>query len=355
MFYKPKVTSLAKHDISSIPFDELHLACLGASKQALDNKRKAIRAAWEINQEKFIQGMVAKLAGDSESTEGLEESVRESMADNGPPSLTPDEVEAIRREVFKAECASFSEKYTLVAHQSWLPAQLVNHFGNWTPVATDKVLPDGRPIYSPRLTLGRNLGSESSSWEWGIYYFAQYSKRGDMLEKQYQDPQSNYCALVPLILSGLRKNKDIMYSQWDREDMLQYMVDENLYKAMLCDVPDDLTPQDLLGVRDHGMQIKSGKNTGGHRNPATTFKLYGVSGSIVGEFPWLAQVMLTQIWCAHPSNRNKYMILDPRNWDEMPEPLVSTNVFKTYMTPTTKVDKYKAYDAFDDNLVPWDL
>jgi hypothetical protein len=43
--------------------------------------------------------------------------------------------------------------------------------------------------------------------------------------------------------------------------------------------------------------------------------------------PELAQTMIAQIWCAHPSNRTKYMVLDPKNWDAIPAPLISSDIF----------------------------
>lgn len=43
--------------------------------------------------------------------------------------------------------------------------------------------------------------------------------------------------------------------------------------------------------------------------------------------------MLTQVWVAHPSLRNEYMVLDPVNWDQMPEPLIPTELHKI-ITPS---------------------
>ena len=36
--------------------------------------------------------------------------------------------------------------------------------------------------------------------------------------------------------------------------------------------------------------------------------------------------MMTQIWCAHPSNRGPDQVLDPSDWDHMPSPLLDTAV-----------------------------
>lgn len=343
--FKPKVTVLVKHDIRSIPFDQLYTSVLGAARMAVGVKNRDLQAAWSHSREKYIQGMIAKLEQVSDNTEGLEESVRETVGDQAP-TLDPDEAHRVRVEAYKKECEDFSKRYTLVSHSSWLPPQIVAHFGNWRSVKDP--LDESGATFSPRLTLARNLGSEATDWEKGLYYFTMYAKRGDLIEKQYQEPANNYCALVPLILSGFKKHQNINYSQWSR-DMLEHIVEPQLYEAMVCEVP-DLSSQELLGIRDKGMEIRTGKNAGGHRSPVSTYKLYGVAGTAVGELPWLAQVMMTQIWCAHPSNRNKYMVLDPKNWDGMPEPLVSVDVFKA---PAKSVFQPKAHDAFSDDLPPW--
>ena len=62
--------------------------------------------------------------------------------------------------------------------------------------------------------------------------------------------------------------------------------------------------------------------------------------------PKLTQTMLTQCWLAHPKHRNPYMILDPQNWDQMPEPLTSSEIF---LKPTTK--KVVVQDTAGD--LPW--
>jgi hypothetical protein len=53
--------------------------------------------------------------------------------------------------------------------------------------------------------------------------------------------------------------------------------------------------------------------------------------------------MLTQIWCAHPENRTKYMVLCPYAWDCIPPPLISNNIF---------LDAQKSKFDLDDSE-PW--
>ena len=55
--------------------------------------------------------------------------------------------------------------------------------------------------------------------------------------------------------------------------------------------------------------------------------------------------MTAQIWGAHPSNRTEYMILDWLNWDNMPEPIISTDV----IAAPERVSKVPR------DALPWDI
>jgi hypothetical protein len=91
----------------------------------------------------------------------------------------------------------------------------------------------------------------------------------------------------------------------------------------------DLGSARLLEIRTQGLTQKSGVKAGQMKNPETTWSLTGIQDTEIAHLPKLTQTLLTQIWVAHPVHRNNLMILDPNNWDLMPEPLLPTNVFKT--------------------------
>lgn len=321
--YKKRVTNLVKQDIRDIPFDELALQCVAAAKiavqDAVDQLQQSLDHVYQHHVTKALQ-----LSG--ESTEGIEEGVREGMT-LLTAELTPEKAWAIRHSAYKTQCVAFCEKYTLKARAAWLPAQLVALAGSWTPRHGD--VGTG---YCAKATLDQVLGS-GNRWLIGCYYFMMYAKRGDYVGTQYKEPDSYYCALVPLILSGFKKYQKIDYSRWNLSK-LEWIMEPSLYEAVTCEVPPDITTADLLGIREAGMLINSGTKKDTKRNPLTTFKLWGVGDSLVGKLPWLAQVMLTQIWCAHPSNRNSYMILDPQNWDTMPPALVDDVWSTEYVSPT---------------------
>jgi hypothetical protein len=131
-----------------------------------------------------------------------------------------------------------------------------------------------------------------------------------------------YCTLVPLILYAHKLYNNVDYSRWERET-LNYVVNDSLCEAMLTETP-QLTTERLLELRDIGL-ISAGKS----RSAVTTYSLYHLGGTELSECNTLVKLMLCQTWAAHPSNRTKYMILDPMNWDKMPTPLIDVNIFKT--------------------------
>ena len=116
---------------------------------------------------------------------------------------------------------------------------------------------------------------------------------------------------------------------------------------MLCEVP-EVTREELLDIREMGLVFKTGQKAGTTRNPATTYRLTGINSTKIGGLPELAQTMLSQIWCAHPTNRTKYMVLDPHNWDQIPTPLVSEQLF-------SPIIHNKPLLRDTASMLPWDL
>jgi len=186
----------------------------------------------------------------------------------------------------------------------------------------------------------------------GIYRFLMLDSRGAYLTKQYTGEARSYCALVPLILSAFKRYHNIPYSAWNRSQ-IKWIVNPELCSAMLYEAPSVenehgilntvFMPEKLLELREFGLMWKSGKNMGTQRNSLYTHSLSGMQNTEFKDVPDLAQVMLTQIWCAHPENRTKYMVLCPYAWDCIPQPLISNNVFLN-----TTLNKYDL-----DDSEPW--
>lgn len=187
----------------------------------------------------------------------------------------------------------------------------------------------------------------------GLYRFLMLDSRSSYLTKQYSGDARSYCALVPLILSAFKRYHNIPYSAW-KKDELKYVVNPELCKAMMYELPPGgydeegkFTPkgfskETLLELRDQGLLWKSGANIGKLRNPLFTHTLYGLTGTVFEDVPDLAQVMLTQIWCAHPDNRTKYMVLTPDDWDNIPPSLIAPALFVPPVYTNTAID------------MPWD-
>lgn len=161
----------------------------------------------------------------------------------------------------------------------------------------------------------------------GLYRFLMLDTRGSYLTKQYKGDARSYCSLVPLVLSAFKRYHNIPYNAWKRDE-LRFVVNPELCSAMLH-VPKIFSKEEILELRDQGLLWKSGPNVNTLRNPLYTHTLYGLKGTALENVPDLAQVMLTQIWCAHPENRTKYMVLTPNDWDKIPASLISPTVLLT--------------------------
>jgi hypothetical protein len=188
----------------------------------------------------------------------------------------------------------------------------------------------------------------TNEWDLGLYQFLMLDSRSSYISGQYKGEGRTYCSLVPLILYAFKLNKGIKYSQWDR-NTIRSVVNDSLANAMLCEIP-DITREEILLARDQGLTYKTGDKKDTLRNPISTYKLYDTTGTKLHKLPELAQTMLAQIWCAHPQNRTKYMVLDPKSWDNIPAPLISADIFKPAESPYSTGD-YKPKGTNPD--LPW--
>lgn len=97
---------------------------------------------------------------------------------------------------------------------------------------------------------------------------------------------------------------------------------------------------------------RSGKSAGQLKSAETTWSLNGISDTELGHLPKLTQSILAQIWLAHPSHRTGLMILNPNNWDDLPEPLIVNNVFKT-PEPQEIAPLKQTTNETAKTLLPW--
>jgi len=244
-----------------------------------------------------------------------------------------------------SQCEDLANELNITAYNSWMLPQILAHYGSW-----DLVAHEGR--IDSAATARKNM---TTPWRVGLWRVCTQLRRGSLVKTQNNPLSVNYCALVPLVLAGLKRYQNVNYQQWDL-DADSKLVSKDLLSAMFWSPPQNADPampyyglgsEELLQLREHGLTVKSGARQGQVQKPTSTWKLTGMKGTILEDAPALATTMLAQIWCAHPSLRTEYMVLDPSNWDSMPEPLIAETVFVEPPKPV----KAKAEKAYYD--LPW--
>jgi hypothetical protein len=216
------------------------------------------------------------------------------------------------KKLANVEIAKFAQDWGL-KNLTWFWPQAVATIATWQYTTVEGRL-------DPKSLLVLNC--KSNHFNKALYRLAMYTKRSELIGTQSSGDNLYYCTLVPIILAAFKKHHNIGYSSW-RAEGLELVVEEKLYEAMHQVL--EATPQEILAARDIGLTVKSGDRRGQLRPTTSTYMLYGVGTTVLGTLNSLGQIMAAQIWCAHPEKRNKYMILDPENWDQMPEPLIEAD------------------------------
>lgn len=250
------------------------------------------------------------------------EQARESYGDFDPSGVKiPDEMlEETKVEVSTLVCDSFIVGTGLNNAHTWYPYQLISAFGEWKPVQNA----EGK--YSAFATLTANISDPYNFGLWRLAFnpLKQLFDKAPKGIRQYNSPIN---PLVPVILAGFKQSHGIEYSEWAKEG-LEWLVPQELLKAMLCSVP-ELSVSERLELRNTAVTDKTGPRAGKLNDVATCIKLNHLTGSAIDHLPKFAKYMVLQTWCAHPSNWNKYSIVDPSNWDAKPDPLVPVSVVQT--------------------------
>ncbi len=222
-------------------------------------------------------------------------------------------------------------KLPTMAGETFSPAEYYDTWIDKVPVSIDSE--DGKDNQISGLDFLKAYFSTPQML--GVYRFLMLDTRSSFVKQQYKGEARAYCTLVPSILFVFKSRFNIPYVAWNRDE-LELVVPESLCAAMLWEDPTadystipfttELTSGNILEARKEGLTWKSGEHTGKQRDPTYTHKLFGISHTTLGKQPALVQVMLAQIWCAHPDNRTKYMVLTPGYWDSIPKPLISSAV-----------------------------
>lgn len=209
----------------------------------------------------------------------------------------------------------------LIAHASWILPQMLAFFGSL------KMFKDDKGEYLALPFLEHNFGKDPHLM--GMWKVATRMPRSSLVKPQNSGSGPEYSMMVPLILAGQKKYQNINYSEWSQTD-LEYIVDRSLAEAMLVpanDIP-TLSKSEILEIRVKGLTVASGGRVGTVEPVTSKWALTGIKDTALGHLPKLAVTMITQAWVCHPTLRTKYMVLDPNDWDGVPEPLVATEVAK---------------------------
>lgn len=223
--------------------------------------------------------------------------------------------------------AKFAESFD-IKNKSWVYPQIISRIGKWSYIRNSSGLLSGKEVVK------RNCVDDFNK---GIYAFCMSDER--FVDKQYVN--SEYCRMVPLILSAAKKMANFSYYEWDLAE-LHFVVNPQLLEAMKT-IPPEYSKEELLQFRVEGLTIKSGDKAGRTKSAISTYGLTGLPKELedgrVGpaKLNKLIPMMLCQTWAAHPNNRNKYMILDPKSWESMPEPLIDEDVAPIVAKPTNKL------------------
>lgn len=279
-------------------------------------------------------------------SDGIAEAVSETLGEFDPSKVKLSEtiLQQCRQEAKAAVCEAWAIKNQISQKLSWLPHQLLAYFGSWTAVR------DESGKYSATLTWDANTRQRGDYYALGSGLLATSARTNffKAAPKGNQQYKSIINPMVPIILAGFKKYQGIKYSDWSLEG-LDTLLDAELAKLVGVTVP-EISHSDLIALRNTAITDREGSRANIPNNPATCTKLNYLADTALGHLPKLAKYMVLQTWACHPSNRNEYMILDPNDWDAIPEPLITKDIF---LPKTPKPVIAKSAEFADNTDLPW--
>lgn len=314
---RSSAVTIIKKDIEHIPWAEMYRIYTKAG----DDWEETAQAAHEHSENEKYEYSIRKREenwSEMHSEEGAYEGNLRDEFPKPPLAPLPSRNHGRLKAGQKALTAYITGTLKLGSWADTVMPQIITRLGNMPVVYNAEGLINGTQFVKD------NFKTEADR---GFYHFLMLDSRSCYLDSpQYKGTSKSYSALVPLILYALRLVKDIPYTAWDRET-LRHVVNYDLYRAMTYTTDSWPTREQILEDREIGLTYHSGSSMGKVRNPISSHKLYSTKNTCFDKMPSLVQVMIAQIWVAHPENRTKYMILDCENWHRVPPALVSTEVF----------------------------
>lgn len=329
-------------DVTSLPFDKLfqyYQRLVKEREEALlaDSEEDALKA-WTKAHEAKIALAMANDDSEDNCYDKWDAHYREENEFTPKEWQIPEKLrESIRMDAREIAVNKFVEDFNLCLAHDWLPYQLISYFGNWKAVKVgDK--------YDPKATIMGNY----TDFNMGIAILALAPRKAlfDKAPKQYKQYNSPINPLVPIIMAGFKQSQKIGYSEWSDNGLDK--VAGNLAEVMTCNMP-ELRVEELLAIRQQCITDSTGPRAGVPNNPVTTVKLNKIDTTPLAAVPRLAKYIALQTWCAHPVNWTPYTLLDTKNWDNRPEPLVSTDLLST---AAEVKPKWTSKSTFDSDM-PW--
>ncbi len=154
------------------------------------------------------------------------------------------------------------------------------------------------------------------------------TKSRSLLYKGSAKDNIQHCSLVPLVMSAYKRYNGVQYEEWDKTDSkLSYFMGEKLHNNILSNTK-PLNDLDIKTLRQRALTHK------GKTISKVAWPRHQIMLADGRKWPGahLLRHILLQTWMANVQHRSEYMILDPDNWDNMPE------AFDEYIQEKPKVD-----------------
>lgn len=314
-----------KNDFKLLPLDQLareyQETFQVAYSKALDHEAKIIQASWYRRYEQTLARLHTLNQSSEAGSDGLEEEAAELCGTPPQAVLAEECIATLRINCRNQVLQPWMEREGISQKLSWLPQQMMAYFGGWDAISV-------HGVYCPMLTVKRNTQDRNDRFALGALMLAK-APRGEFFKgapkgnPQYKSPIN---PLVPIVLAGFKRYQNIPYEAWDKLE-ISAIVDDEIAALRACEVP-KLSNSEIIEFRNTALTPRTGARAGKSSNPATTAALYHLQETSIGHLPKLAKHMVLQTWAAHPQNRDKYAILDPENWDQVPPALVEgTDLF----------------------------
>lgn len=136
------------------------------------------------------------------------------------------------------------------------------------------------------------------------------------LVKRKQTENPRWSTMVPLFLLAAREHRGVSYNDWDRDDpSLKYLMGKALAPILDLNVEEynRLKDYDVATLREAAYTYASGPKVG------TMHPITGYKTTWKVDLPGTVKLMILQAWVCHVSIRTDEMILDPHDWDLMPD------------------------------------